>query len=208
MARGKRSASWMKTNTTWEVRKAVWLRWSLGDSADKTLDFLSGNTVQFPDAPVDRGTIAKIRDELLLLPLDLVRLLIKELPDTGIRSFVLEKRPDLCGKLEEEELSQPIHSSNWVVKYEAEQGRLPVLPQPLQALVGHSNQPVRKDMVVGIASMQLWRGIKDVPGLERKWREFLEWKGEDPDEYEYKVNSLRPPKGNPHPLTWKHPRRP
>ena len=50
------------------------------------------------------------------------------------------------------------------------------------------------------ANIGTWNAIKAVPGLMQKWREFLDWQGIDPDEYEYKVLELAPPKGHYKPI--------
>lgn len=98
--------------------------------------------------------------------------------------------------------------TNWIEEYEAKYGKLPVLPKPQQRLGGSVEKPVSKDSMAYYASIGQWNEIKSIPGLEKKWRDYLEWKGEDPDECEYKVRSLGPPKRNPHPLIWKPTRRP
>ena len=101
----------------------------------------------------------------------------------------------------------PAKSPNWIEEYEARYGRLPVLPKPLQRLGGSGDKPVSKDSVTYYANIGQWNAIKGVPGLEKKWREYLEWKGEDPDEYEYEVRKGGP-SGGPGPirLTYRPPR--
>jgi transcriptional regulator with XRE-family HTH domain len=90
-------------------------------------------------------------------------------------------------------------STNWIEEYEAKHGKLPVLPKPLQGLGGSSDQPISKDTKTYCANIGEWNEIKSIPGLEKKWREYLEWKGEDPDEYEYEVRRRGPP-GGPGPI--------
>ncbi|MDD5095016.1 MAG: hypothetical protein PHV74_11655 [Dehalococcoidia bacterium] len=93
----KQKPGWATTNTSWEIKKVVWHRWSLGDTDTHILRHLQLNKDKYPDIPVHRDTIRSIRNELLSMPVEVAQQLTKELPE--IQSFVEEQRPDLKGKL-------------------------------------------------------------------------------------------------------------
>lgn len=198
MPEARENREWELASTTWEIRKAVWLRWSLGDTAERTLDYLASiprppkrkdSKRKGSGIPEDRATVYKIRRELSNIPPHIAGLLIHDIP--SIISFVEDKRPDLKGKLSQDQRSKPVEQPNWIEEYEAKYGKLPSLPEPLGRLVKNHTlgQPVSKDMVILTANIRQWNAIKSVPALEKKWREFLEWLGQDPDAYEYKVRS-------------------
>lgn len=102
---------------------------------------------------------------------------------------------------------QAEESANWIEAYIAENNKLPPLPVPLHPFVTDytDGQPISKEMKIRIASMQAWANL--APSDVKMWRQFLEWLGQDPNDYESEVRRLAPPKGNPHSLVYKRPRR-
>jgi len=103
--------SWAKTNVSWDTKKAIWVRWALGDKIKDTLDYLQLNADKYKDAPVDRNTINKVRKELNEMPTELVHQLVTEAPE--VKTLVIQQRPDfqveLAGlKLELSEVTQPL----------------------------------------------------------------------------------------------------
>jgi hypothetical protein len=87
---------WKKTNVSWEIKKVIWLRWALGDTEIETIHYLDGHRDEYPNAPVHRDTIRKVREEFLALPSEWLDKLISDLPE--IEHFVKEKRPDYLKK--------------------------------------------------------------------------------------------------------------
>lgn len=156
----------------------------------------------YPIDPPDRATISGIRLELNALSPEAIAKL-----STEVQAYAVSRRPGLKAELEQPNQERLGEAINWIEAYQAKYGKLPVLPKPLQGLAGDSDQPVSKDTVTYYANIGQWNAIKGVPRLEKKWREFLEWKGEDPDEYEYEVRRRGPPRGpGPIQLTYKRPR--
>ena len=190
----------------WDFKVMVWQRAALGERTASILRYfeLNAGRNRYPKDRPDRETISNTLTELDSLSPEVIGRLSPE-----VQAYAVSRRPELKAELERSKEQRAARRTNWIEEYEAKHGRLPPLPEPLGRLVMNyvQGQPVRKDTVVGFANMGQWNAIKGVPGLEKKWREFLEWKGEDPDEYEYKVTSLGPPKRNPHPLVWKPTRR-
>lgn len=97
MAGRKQKAGWVRTNTSWETRKVVWYRYSLGDTDTAIIRYLELNQGKYEDIPTHRDTIGEIRNELLYMPIDVIQQLITELPE--IHSFIGELRPELKDKL-------------------------------------------------------------------------------------------------------------
>ena len=98
----KRKPRWQKTNVSWEIRRIIWQRWAQGDTVPQTVNFFELHQGEYRNVPFDRGTIKKVKDELLDIPAELASKLINELPE--VKSFLLEQRPDL--KVELEQLSE------------------------------------------------------------------------------------------------------
>ncbi|MFC2017884.1 hypothetical protein ACFLTQ_01085 [Chloroflexota bacterium] len=107
MTQRKKKASWVRSpNTPWETKKAIWYRWSLGEKDAAILRYLELHQDKYEDIPFNRGTISGVRNELLVMPIEVVRQLISELPD--IRSFIEDQRPELKGQLAEEKIRSQI----------------------------------------------------------------------------------------------------
>lgn len=72
----------------------------MGDTIANTLTFydLRKGEKEFLDFPTDRNTIAKVRDELAHVPLEVLHKLSEEIPE--IETFLIEKRPDFKEKTE------------------------------------------------------------------------------------------------------------
>jgi hypothetical protein len=209
--RRREKAEWTRTNTTWEVRKVVWHHWALGHSAEKTLDYLpsmpsppkrEGSKRKGSGIPEDRTTIFKIRDELSDLPPYLARKLVEEIPE--IRSFIEDKRPDLKGKLSQDQRSKPIDQPDWIEDHEEKYGHPPIVPERLRFLFpGYiAGEPMSKDMKPGIPSMQAWNRL--LPSEQDMVYDILRWLGIDPRDFDKKMRSLAAPGGpGPIKLTYK-----
>ncbi len=93
-----RKPSWMKTNAPWDIRVVIWQHWAQGDTIQKTIHFFELHKDEYEKAPMDRNTISAIKDELIVLPIELMLKLVKDVPE--VKQLILEHRPDLQGKLE------------------------------------------------------------------------------------------------------------
>lgn len=212
MPKPKDDSEWELTRTTWEIRKAVWDRWRLGDSVERTLDYLDsmrrprkrvGSKRKGSGIPGDRATINKIRKELSRIPLHMAKKLISEMPD--ISAFVEKKRPDLKGRLSEEQLSRPSHKPNCIEDLEMKYGHPFVVPEKLRFLVpGYTlGEPIPKDTKPGIPSMQHWRRLS--PSEQEMAYDIVRCLlGVDPRDFDWNMQRLAAPGGpGPMRLTWK-----
>ena len=100
---GKNKPSWAKTNVSWEIRKLILQHWAKGQTINQTVTFFQLNSDSYKDAPVDRNTISKVLKELDSMPIALLQLLIKELPE--VTQSVLERRPELETEISEKPTS-------------------------------------------------------------------------------------------------------
>jgi hypothetical protein len=69
---------WQKTNVKWEDRLLIWELWAKGYTLSRTVQYLELNVDKYPEAPLDRDTINKVRDEWFQLPQSLRKEAIKE----------------------------------------------------------------------------------------------------------------------------------
>lgn len=104
--------SWAKTNVSWDIRKVIWQRWSMGDTVKGTIDFFQLHRDKHPNAPLDRNTTASVRNELVGLPVELLQKLLEEMPE--IKTFLMEQRSDFKDKIEssqqpQSQLGSPTH---------------------------------------------------------------------------------------------------
>ena len=90
--------SWVKTNVGWDIRKVIWQRLAMGDTIAEIKTFFDLHQDEYKNAPIDRNTIAAVRNELADLPLELLDKLLEEMPE--IETFLKEKRPDFKEKIE------------------------------------------------------------------------------------------------------------
>ncbi len=81
MRQGK--LSWPKTRVPWEIKVVVWRRWALGDTKAQTVAFFELNIEEYPKAPLHVDTIRKVRDELTVLPIELLDKLLRDMPELG-----------------------------------------------------------------------------------------------------------------------------
>ena len=176
----------------WDFKVIVWQRAALGERLASILRHLELHAGRngYPKDPPDRETVSNTLTELDRLSPEVIGRLSPE-----VQAYAVSRRPELKAELERSKQERVRQQANWIEEYEARYGRLPVLPKPLQRLGGSGDKPVSKDSVTYYANIGQWNAIKAVPGLEKKWREYLEWKGEDPDEYEYEVRKGGPPGG-------------
>ena len=91
------------------------------------------------------------------------------------------------------ELLDGIMGENWIDAYERRYGKLPPVPDYLHPLVQNYSpgEPVSKEIQLITASTQLRRNLRG-----RRWKELLElveWLGQNPQEYEERVQSMAPP---------------
>ena len=99
--------SWAKTNVSWDIRKVIWQRWAMGDTVKGTIAFFQLHRDKYENAPLDRNTVATVRNELAGLPFELLHKLLEEMPET--KTFLMEQRPDFKEKIEvsQQPQSQP-----------------------------------------------------------------------------------------------------
>ena len=90
MKQGK--PDWALTNVGWEVRKAVWLLWAMGETLPQTAVFLDLHADEFSDRQYHIDTLRRVRKELETVPVELLDRLIKEAP--GVKAFIEENRAD------------------------------------------------------------------------------------------------------------------
>lgn len=94
---GNNMQKWRKTRANWEIRKIIWERWALGDTERDTVIFFESNSEKYPNGPLHRHTINKVRKELLNLPVTLLNKLASELPE--LLDFLKEIRSDYNGQV-------------------------------------------------------------------------------------------------------------
>lgn len=172
--------SWKRTNVRWEIRKLIWRRWSLGDTIANTLAFfeLRQTDKDLKDAPTDRNTIAKVRDELAHVPLEVLLELVKEMPE--IATFLRQQRPDFN---EKQGLGKVSESENWIDDYFGKHGEeLPFIPDWLAPIVIGYSQGMRvsKEIKLGY-SPPYWDNLK--PSQRKQVLQLVEWLGQDKDDY-------------------------
>jgi len=170
--------SWAKTNVGWDIRKLIWQRWAMAETIKQTMEFFDLDKVKYENAPVDRNTIAAVRNELADLPLELLHKLLEEMPD--IETFLKEQRRDFQGK---QGFGKIQESKNWIDDYLHKHGELPLIPDWLAPIVkGYlQGMSVSKEMKLS-HSPPYWDSLK--PSQRKKVLQLVEWLGQDPDDYE------------------------
>jgi hypothetical protein len=191
---------WTQTDVPWEIKKVIWLRWSLGDNVSAILRFLDLHRDKYSEAPQSRDTITRVKNELMKLPLGQILILIKEMPE--IASFVQEKRPDLKKDLEAHGgMVQTTHQdslttahTNWIDNYMAEHGDLPIIPDWLVPLVeGYSaGDRISKTMKSKLTfpGVQTWTNL--LPSQKEDLLQLWEWLGGDRRDYLEQLKRLHP----------------
>lgn len=99
-------SNWKLTNVKWEDSKIIWSRWALGDTVKATKTFFELHSVEYPDAPLDRMTIKKVREEISRMPIEICTKLIEEVPEA--RELVLMARPELESILSETRIKEEL----------------------------------------------------------------------------------------------------
>ncbi|MFC1861188.1 hypothetical protein ACFLYL_02785 [Chloroflexota bacterium] len=94
MKQGK--PDWALTNVGWEVRKAVWLLWAMGETLPQTAIFLDLHADKFSDRQYHIDTLRRVRKELDTVPVELLDKLVDEVP--GVKSFIEKNRSDYVSK--------------------------------------------------------------------------------------------------------------
>jgi hypothetical protein len=85
--------NWQKTNINWEIRKVILQQLARGQTITEIVNFFQLNADRYTNAPSDRGTISKVIKELKSMPPELLKTLIKEVPEA--EAYILENRQDL-----------------------------------------------------------------------------------------------------------------
>jgi hypothetical protein len=85
--------NWQITNVSWEIRKVILQQLARGQTITEILHDFELHADLYLNAPIDRNTISKVKKELALMPDELVKTLIMEVPEA--KAYILESRPDL-----------------------------------------------------------------------------------------------------------------
>lgn len=95
---------------------------------------------------------------------------------------------------------------NWIDAHKAKTGKLPPLPDRLASLFRNysTGQPVSNTMKPITPSGQTWNELP--PSQRKKWRQVIEWLGEDPEDYLEHMRQMLPRKAPKGAARWQTPK--